>query len=56
MTQHIHANGINIAYRIDGPAGGATGAADAPTLILSNSLLSGTEWCGMTLEATDKHR
>jgi hypothetical protein len=37
MMQHIQANGIDIAYRIDGPA---VGAANAPVVILSNSLMS----------------
>jgi 3-oxoadipate enol-lactonase len=37
MIQFIQANGINIAYRIDGPT---SGHSDAPTVILSNSLMS----------------
>jgi 3-oxoadipate enol-lactonase len=40
MTLHIQANGINIAYRIDGPA---SGNADVPTVILSNSLMSSVD-------------
>ncbi len=54
MTQHIQANGINIAYRIDGPT---SGAADAPTLILSNSLMSSVDmWNDNMAALTAKYR
>jgi 3-oxoadipate enol-lactonase len=33
MTERVRANGIDMAYRIDGPA-------DGPTVVLSNSLMS----------------
>jgi 3-oxoadipate enol-lactonase len=54
MTQHIQANGINIAYRIDGPT---SGAADAPILILSNSLMSSVDmWNDNMAALTAKYR
>jgi 3-oxoadipate enol-lactonase len=54
MTQHIQANGINIAYRIDDPT---SGAADAPTLILSNSLMSSVDmWNDNMAALTAKYR
>jgi 3-oxoadipate enol-lactonase len=54
MTQHIQANGINIAYRIDGPT---SGHADAPTVILSNSLMSSADmWNDNMAALTAKYR
>jgi 3-oxoadipate enol-lactonase len=50
MTQHIQANGINIAYRLDGPA-------NAPVVVLSNSLMSSLAMWDDTLPAlSDKYR
>lgn len=50
MIQHIQANGINIAYRIDGPA-------DAPVVVLSNSLMSSHAMWDDTVPAlTDRYR
>jgi 3-oxoadipate enol-lactonase len=54
MTQHIQANGIDIAYRIDGPA---VAAANAPVVILSNSLMSShAMWEDNIAALTDKYR
>ena len=42
MIEYITANGVELAYRFDGPA---TGDADVPVLMLSNSLMSNhTMW------------
>jgi 3-oxoadipate enol-lactonase len=50
MTQHIQANGIDIAYRLDGPA-------NAPVVVLSNSLMSSLAMWDDTLPAlSDKYR
>jgi 3-oxoadipate enol-lactonase len=52
MMKTIHANGIDIAYRIDGQT-----APDAPVLILSNSLMSSAAMWDDTMPAlTDKFR
>jgi 3-oxoadipate enol-lactonase len=54
MIQFTQANGINIAYRIDGPTSGHT---DAPTVILSNSLMSSTDmWNDNMAALTAKYR
>jgi 3-oxoadipate enol-lactonase len=51
MIQHIQANGINIAYRIDGQTNGA------PTVILSNSLMSSVDmWNDNIAALTEKYR
>jgi 3-oxoadipate enol-lactonase len=50
MLQHIQANGISIAYRIDGPA-------DGPVVVLSNSLMSSHAMWDDTMPAlTDRYR
>jgi 3-oxoadipate enol-lactonase len=50
MIQHIQANGINIAYQFDGPA-------NAPVVVLSNSLMSSLAMWDDTLPAlTNKYR
>jgi 3-oxoadipate enol-lactonase len=55
MIQHIQANGIKIAYRIDGPT--TTGQADAPTVILSNSLMSSIDmWNDNMAALTARYR
>jgi 3-oxoadipate enol-lactonase len=54
MIQFIQANGINIAYRIDGPT---SGHSDAPTVILSNSLMSSIDMWNDNMSAlTAKYR
>jgi 3-oxoadipate enol-lactonase len=55
MIQHIQANGINIAYRIDGPASG--NSSEVPTVILSNSLMSSVDmWNDNMAALTAKYR
>jgi len=50
MIQHIQANGIDIAYRIDGPA-------QAPVVVMSNSLMSSLHMWDDTVPAlTDRYR
>ena len=50
MTQTIHANGIDIAYDLQGPAG-------APVVMLSNSLMSNyTMWEDQLPALTSKYR
>ena len=50
MTQTIHANGIDIAYDLQGPA-------DAPVVMLSNSLMSNyTMWDDQLPALTPKYR
>jgi 3-oxoadipate enol-lactonase len=54
MIQFVQANGINIAYRIDGSTSGHT---DAPTVILSNSLMSSVDMWNDNMPAlTAKYR
>jgi 3-oxoadipate enol-lactonase len=55
MIQQIQANGIKIAYRIDGPT--TTSQTDAPTVILSNSLMSSVDmWNDNMAALTSKYR
>jgi 3-oxoadipate enol-lactonase len=50
MIQSIHANGIDIAYRIDGPV-------QAPVVVMSNSLMSNLQMWEDTVPAlTDRYR
>jgi 3-oxoadipate enol-lactonase len=50
MIQNIQANGIDIAYRIDGPA-------DAPVVVMSNSLMSNLQmWDDTVPSLTDRYR
>lgn len=44
MKKKIHANGINVAYRIDGPE-------DGPVVVMSNSLMSSLEMWDENIEA-----
>jgi 3-oxoadipate enol-lactonase len=54
MMQHIQANGIDIAYCIDGPK---SGISNAPVVILSNSLMSShAMWEDNIAALTDKYR
>lgn len=50
MIEHLQANGIDIAYRIDGPA-------HAPVIVMSNSLMSSLQMWDDTVPAlTDRYR
>jgi 3-oxoadipate enol-lactonase len=58
MIQHIQANGISIAYQIDGPISSpSSNSADTPTVILSNSLMSSIDmWSDNIAALTTKYR